>query len=219
MNNTDKKYIKLNNEGLTLVELMCTFAIIGLFMVAATNVIISAMSIHYNVKGTSDGIMVSSVITQKLDEAIEGAILGNNLSDVEGETVYMLIKKNEINGEIQSDSIELTDNTGSHVKIYVNDDGYLDIYYYAVVSESNIEGQAPVVEYKAVHWTFDDAAYMGYKIKSFNVNNSDASLKDNVLEIKFVLDHGKYGDFETTKYIECYNFNKAQDIDKIKVIN
>lgn len=214
-----KKCKKLNNKGFTLVELICTFAIIGLFMVAATNVILSAMNIHYEVKGTTNGMMVSSIITKKLSDTIEGALTGNNISTNEGENSYIIVRKNELDGEIKADSVELTDNSGSHVKVSVNDEGYLDIYYYEVAYiDETVQNEAPDVLYKAVHWTFDDAVYMGYKIKSFRILKSDSNLKDNVFEIRFTLDHEKYGDYETTKYIECYNFSKPEDVEKIQIL-
>lgn len=41
------------NQGLTLVEMIVTFMLIGLFMIAASKVIANTVSVYYTAKGTA----------------------------------------------------------------------------------------------------------------------------------------------------------------------
>lgn len=44
------------NGGFTLVEMIATFMLIGLFMIAASKVIANTMSVYYEAKGTANGM-------------------------------------------------------------------------------------------------------------------------------------------------------------------
>ena len=61
------------NQGLTLVEMIVTFMLIGLFMIAASKVIANTVSVYYTAKGTANGMQVSSIIASKIRGEIEGA--------------------------------------------------------------------------------------------------------------------------------------------------
>lgn len=54
------------NQGLTLVEMIVTFMLIGLFMIAASKVIANTVSVYYTAKGTANGMQVSSIIASKI---------------------------------------------------------------------------------------------------------------------------------------------------------
>ena len=54
------------NQGLTLVEMIVTFMLIGLFMIAASKVIANTVSVYYEAKGTANGMQVSAIIASKM---------------------------------------------------------------------------------------------------------------------------------------------------------
>ena len=87
------------------------------------------------------------------------------------------------------------------------------IYYYPIVEE----GENPA-EAVGSNWTFDKKAYMGYMIKELKFTKladiTDTSDKDydkypgNIIRMTLTITSEKYGDYTTTTYIECYNFNE-----------
>ena len=198
---------KLNNKGMTLIELIVTFALLGLFMVAAGKVIADTVRVYYQAKSIQTGIQVSTIISTKIAGEIEGALVEGSVNDDSNKSIYISDDGNRI---------ELNDNAGSHIYITNNiesgeDNGYLLIYYYPIVEE----GENPD---KAVgsNWTFDKKAYMGYKIKELKFvkleDITDVSDKDynkypgNIIRMTLTITSERYGDYTTSTYIECYNF-------------
>jgi hypothetical protein len=223
-----KKKVKFNNSGMTLVELIATFALISIFLVSATNIIFKTMSIYYQARGTSYGMQVSEILASKIVSMLEGAqnvsSLENtdNISDVimtlEDGAILISSEKDEDGNSL--DSVELVDATGSRVRIAAKDKSgknYLSIHYYPVTSgQKKFESNKYYYEnqlYKAVDWEFDEKTYLGYSIKSLSFEKPE-NFPGNVIKMKITVVSDKYGEYSTTKYIECYNFDET-DYDKI----
>lgn len=223
-----KKY-KRSNAGFTLVELMATFALLAIFMVAATNIIFKTMSIYYQARGTSYGMQVTEIIASKITGLVEGAQNTGRLENTDDYTNVSMMSDDasvlivKADGTNENDSLELVDATGSRISIRTvkkNDKNYLSIHYYPVTegekrysSADNryyYDGQL----YKAVDWEFDTKTYMDYSIKSLVFEKPD-DLQGNVIRMKLTVVSDKYGEYSCTKYIECYNFEEA-DYGKIK---
>ncbi len=189
---------KQNDSGVTLVELIVTFALLGIFLVAASGVIIYVMRIYYQASGSSNGLQVSTIISNKIVAQIEGS-LGPDPK----------VTKNVIvsEGGIRIDSIYLMDKTGSKVTISASpqtfSDGsqkgmYMNIHYDEVTEHG-------AVKYKAVDWRFDAKAYMGYTVKELTFDDPGADYPSNVVKMTLVLHSDRYGDYTTTSYIKCVN--------------
>ena len=176
------------NQGLTLVEMIVTFMLIGLFMIAASKVIANTVSVYYTAKGTANGMQVSSIIASKIRGEIEGA----RDATISGQ--------NETTGY---NKIEFTDAQGSHVYIGVNEEGYLVVHYYPVVVASG--------EVKSTDWVFDQKAYMGYSIKELKFTQPKGDYADNIIYMSLTLHSSRYGDFTYTEYIQCYNLDANSD--------
>ncbi|MBQ8923962.1 MAG: prepilin-type N-terminal cleavage/methylation domain-containing protein [Lachnospiraceae bacterium] len=203
---------KLNNNGMTLIELIVTFALLGLFMVAAGKVIADTVNVYYKAKSIQTGMQVSSIISTKITGEIEGALVDGTVNNDSGMSMYI------------SDSghrIELNDNAGSH--IYITNDvktgedgGYMLIYYYPIAEEGEDISKA-----EGSNWTFDKKAYMGYKIKELKFEKlsaiTDVSDEDfnkyhgNIIRMTLTITSERYGDYTTTTYIDCYNFKDSTD--------
>ena len=59
------KKIKDNRRGSTLVEVIVTFALIGMFLLAATTAVSAAMNAFYRMESLSRAIVVSDTILDK----------------------------------------------------------------------------------------------------------------------------------------------------------
>lgn len=195
MKEQKKKHLQLNNAGFTMVEMLVTFALLALFMVAATRVISYTIGIYYNATGNMNGMQVSSMIAGKMIGQLEGA------SGVQEPQVTK--------GANGLDAISFVDATGSNVTITASEqlraDGSsagvnMNIRYDAVS-----EG---AVQYDAVDWRFDEKAYLGYTIKALSFEDPGDAYPDNVVKMTLVINSGKYGDYESVYYIKCANVSK-----------
>lgn len=200
------------NQGLTLVEMIVTFMLIGLFMIAASKVIANTVSVYYEAKGTANGMQVSAVIASKIRGEIEGARNATITTEVKKEDgttsevtqpyVMRLSTDTTLGGQNETsgyNKIEFTDAQGSHVYIGVNENGYLVVHYYPVVVASG--------EVKSTNWVFDQKAYMGYSIKELKFTQPGGNYADNIIYMSLTLHSSRYGDFTYTEYIQCYNLD------------
>ena len=221
MSSLKRKKIKINNDGLTLIELIVTFALLGLFMVAASKVISDTVSIYYRAKGVQSGMQVSSIINTKISGEIESALKEGSVAD--DSNISICISED-------GHKIELNDNSGCHIYITnkVDDgesEGYMLIYYYPIAEEDEETGEIAVDE--GSKWTFDKKAYMGYDIKELKFEKlselSDTTDEDygkyngNMIRMTLTIHSDRYGDYTTVTYIECYNFKDESDWNRIKV--
>jgi hypothetical protein len=220
-----KKKLKFNNSGMTLVELIATFALLALFMVVASNIIFRIMGMYYQARGTSYGMQVSDVIASKVVSMLEGAQDVGSLQDTDdytnvtmtAENTAVLIKHGTGGDNAELDSVELVDASGSRVCIKtVEEDGknYLSIHYYPVpAGEKKYDGEQDRYYYeqqlyKAVEWGFDKKAYLDYNIKSLAFEKPEG-FPGNVIRLTLTVDSDRYGEYTTVRYIECYNFDEA----------
>lgn len=200
------------NQGLTLVEMIVTFMLIGLFMIAASKVIANTVSVYYEAKGTANGMQVSAIIASKIRGEIEGArneTITTEVKNEDGTTsevtqpyVMRLSTDTTLGGQNETsgyNKIEFTDAQGSHVYIGVNENGYLVVHYYPVVVASG--------EVKSTNWVFDQKAYMGYSIKELKFTQPGENYADNIIYMSLTLHSSRYGDFTYTEYIQCYNLD------------
>ncbi len=194
--------IQPDNRGMTLVELIISFMLLSMFMVVATMVISATMNIYYQARSVSYGIQVSDIIHSKIASELSGAINGDITSDD-----FVDSSGQKANGAmlIAENRIEFTDGTGSHVNlglVEINGKQYFAVHYYEVPSADGTG-----IVYEAVDWTFDKAAYMGYFVKELKFSRPMGDYDYNVIKVELTITHPEYGDYTTTEYVECYNFD------------
>lgn len=194
MNN--KLTVKQNNKGFTLVEMITTFALLGIFMVAAARVISYTIGIYYAAKGNSYGYEVSYMISNKIRGQLENANDNNSFVIADKTTSFPTVSDD-------GESIKFVDKTGSIVEASVNDEGYF------VLSYDEVVGRTEEDSYKAVDWFFDKKAYMGYTIEDIRFENPGEDYPKNVVRMNMTLHSPQYGDFETSYYIKCYNVEQV----------
>ncbi|MGN0389250.1 MAG: type II secretion system protein J [Wujia sp.] len=189
------RFRQSNNAGFTMVEMLATFALLALFMVAATRVISYTIGIYYSATGNMKGMQVSSMISAKIVGQLEGASSAADPKVTKGADGI--------------DAISFIDATGSSVTITASEqlraDGssagvYMNIAYDAVTEGS--------IQYDAVDWRFDEKAYLGYTVKTLTFEDPGDAYPDNVIRMTLVLHSGRYGDYTATYYIKCVNASK-----------
>lgn len=200
----NKARAKSRNLGMTMVEMIVSFALLSIIVAASTVIISNVTVLYYKVKGENYARQVSNIVMTKITSEIAGAKYSKrNLSS---------------NPKISSDSksIELYDRTNTKIVIKVSD-GILDIQYPAIVDAIDEENSRV-----GVNWTYDKKMYNGFEIeelkfsqpsKSKNAEiaaeygltgvNSD-DYPDNVVAVYMKLKSSQYGEFSMYKYVRIY---------------
>ena len=198
-----------DDRGFTLVELLTTFVLLSIFMVAATQVISSTINVYFRTKSEAYGRQVSQIISEKVTSQIAGC-------EYAAEATPTIYDPTAAPGT--SNSIDLYDRTGTKVNISRNGYNKLNIKYYAVTTgeEDN--------KFNETNWTFGDNAYMGFDITELRFSwangattetppkDADApssSYGPNVIRIDMTIHSERYGDYSTVQYVEMYNYEKS----------
>jgi prepilin-type N-terminal cleavage/methylation domain-containing protein len=196
----------LKNQGFTLVEMTVSFALLGLFMVAATFMITATMNIYFQAKGVSYGMQVAGILNDKIAGELEGAVNGDidsdELADGAGNqaTGAVLVAENQI---------EFTNKEGSHVSISLTEPDS-DGAQYLVERYLNADGSSGGADgSKEIEWKFDKNMYMGYSVKElkFTKLSQGDGYADNIIKVDLTITSSRYGDYTTSEYVECYQFD------------
>ena len=167
------KKIKDNRRGSTLVEVIVTFALIGMFLLAATTAVSAAMNAFYRMESLSRAIVVSDTI---LDKA-QGEL---SLASADG---ALLCLGGESSGDDWWKTICFYSANGNPVRMESeasgDGKGRFSLYYYPVKDSSS----------QGTDWTFDENFYQGFWIEdlSFRWNGTDdgSSVKDRARGVSF----------------------------------
>ncbi len=225
----DKRQKK--NKGSTLIELIVCFALLGIFMSAAAVVIANVTNVYYDVKGHTYGRQVADILMSKICGEIESAKLSS--TDSFEQPIIFQSPDDSIAGSRSGFKIDLYDRTDTHLQIYA-EDGALKIRYLEINPPK--KDKADDEDYKKGHfdetiWTFDEAVYMGYTIKSLRfvpanqgvagenkienklenaAGKAEAAGNDypgNVVGVYLTLESPRYGEFFYYRYVKMYNMS------------
>lgn len=201
------------NAGFTLVELIVTFALLGVFMVAASYVITAALGVYYHVKATDYAQTVSDTLLDKVTGEIAGAQVGSS------DRYTMIISAD-------NREVSLYNRYGSPIVItapLTESDKYADAPEVnpgeLVIHYRTLYSNVGATTHEATNWVFDKNVYADYLISklTFTQYQTDAGLGTNVIAVDMEITNQKNGFvYEQNRYVECYNFEDATDVDKIQ---
>ena len=193
------KKIKDNRRGSTLVEVIVTFALIGMFLLAATTAVSAAMNAFYRMESLSRAIVVSDTI---LDKA-QGEL---SLASADG---ALLCLGGESGGDDWWKTICFYSANGNPVRMEseasVDGKGRFSLYYYPVKDSSS----------QGTDWTFDENFYQGFWIEdlSFRWNGTEEE-PDNIIEVRLTLTNGNTS-YSQTRFVQCTNFFRPSHFSRI----
>lgn len=177
--------VKNDNRGMTLAEMIITFALMGIFLAAVASVISSSIVIHSELTGTMYAQSVGEILLDKVTGELAAAKPSGRTSMVTGTVLK--------NGEAVGGGVSFYDKDGNKSCFYVAD-GIL-------IMES------------ADSWKMDENAYMGYRISDFQVNRlNEENILEVVVKIKNLKTGFEY---TASRVIESYNFETQSDFNKI----
>lgn len=179
-----QKVLLHDKSGMTLVELMVTFLLLGMLMAAAIATLSPAMNVMAKISNMSRAQGVADILMEKV------------CGEVGSST-----------GQVQIDSgnekISYTDKKGRSVIMYAKEtDGEkrLVLHYQA---SSIAEGGAAAA--KGVDWTFSKKMYMNQEIKELKFERKEDT---NLVKITLTVRNVKTGQtYKRTKIVECYKLD------------
>ncbi len=196
-----KENLVKDNRGITLTEMIVTFALVGIFMAAAVSVISSAIITHSE--------LTASMYAQSVGEMLLDKITGELAAAKAGEEGSILIRDTESLGGTEGNGAAFYDREGRPVVCLV-ENGLLR-FRYQEEEEGIGEGSASGSQGK--EWSFDEKAYMGFRIADMQIHRIDGK---NVLEINVKIKNLKTGfEYSTSRCTKCYNFKSESDYEKI----
>ncbi len=184
--------LRRNNKGITLAEMIVTFALIGIFMASAAAVISSAILMHSEITGV--------MYAQNVGEMILDKVAGELAAAKNPGSGSIVIREGKALESAAVDQVSYQDRDGRTAQIGV-EDGLLYIHYQQRVA---IQDDGEVVTQPEQDFRMDEKAYMGYRITDFQVERLNA---ENVYEIRVRLQNLKTGfEYSTTRCTQCYNY-------------
>ena len=200
------------NGGSTLVELIVCFALLGIFMSAATVIISNVTMLYYSVKGETYAQQVSDIVIKKIAGELEGArVYADN------PVSYPVIYRPDGSTDRAGNKMEVYNRTDTLVQIYA-EDGLLKLRYLPINPDlPKDEEDEKTKRYEETIWTFDEKMYQGFLVKELRFVPADRTSIDdtdsteekeypvNVVAVYLTLESPKYGEFNTYRYIRMYN--------------
>lgn len=210
-----------DRSGMTLVELIVTFALIGIFMTAASFVLSSSLQLFTRMKATADAVTVSDLLLDKI--AGEIAAAKDPDSSQNGRGYYFWLSQDGVGkpGEVSGSPWVVFENRmGSPVAIYASNPGGKDtsgpknlvMKYYRIEKK----GKGDLLSVKSrteeeIDWHFDERAYMGYQIQKLSFYQPDEANHPNVIQIRLTLTNPRTGfTYDTERYASNYNFTDSR---------
>lgn len=203
--------IRSDQRGMTMIELVVSFALLAIFMVMATFIISYTVQLYHSTKGATYGLEVSNMISNKVVGQIETA--SNAKVPVATEQI---VPFGNTALQTRMDSLSFVDGTGSSVTISASpqpmqpdEEGVLppaDPSPYICIHYDEVKEGS--IRYEAVDWRFDRKAYMGYCVKELRFENPNAGLMGgpvypkNVIRMVITLSSDRYGDYTQTYYMK-----------------
>jgi prepilin-type N-terminal cleavage/methylation domain-containing protein len=152
--NNFKKQIK-SNSGMTLVEMIVSFALLAIFLAATTAILATISNMYFHIKGESASKQISNIILSKIS------------SEIEGSTEFEII---------DDETVVLNNRSNTKIQIFSSSNKF-KIRYFSVVNDD--------VKKEETIWELDDKVYNGFKVDSLKfikantlTSYSDSSLKE-----------------------------------------
>lgn len=204
-----------NKAGVTLVELIVTFSLIGIFMAAASFMLSSSIQLFTRMQATSSAVTVSDFLLDKIAGEIAAAqepSLDRNDEALRG--YYFWMEKDE-----GSNWVAMCNRNGSPLAIYADytdspedtdspKEGVLCLKYYQTVKGDDTKS-AEVKDVPEMNWQYDESVYMGYRIteNGLTFTREDVENHPNVIRIDLEIHNDNTGfTYRAFRYAECYNY-------------
>ena len=202
----------INNRGMTLVEMIVSFALLAIFLASAAAIIGTITSMYFEIKGENYSRQVSDIILEKIESEIDGAKFESG-GTINEPKIQKSITGNDEVGVDEGPAIVLTDKTDTKLKMY-SDNGELVIHYYPI---GDSYGSTDWKFDKSVynHFTIDELIFVkGDKLGSSGVDCSEFGLDNpgtygpDIMVVFLKIHSARYGDYYSYRFVKMYNYTE-----------
>lgn len=181
--------LRKNNKGMTLAELIVTFALMGIFLASTAAIISSSVLVHSQLTGT----MYAQTVGETLLDKMTGELAASKPISGRSMTVGVVLREGEI--------------LGNGVSFYDRD----GIQSYFLVEDGLLVLQADD------QWQLDENAYMGYRVSDLQVVRlNDKNVLEVQIKLKNLKTGFEY---TASRAVRCYNYKTEADYQKIREDN
>lgn len=177
--------LRKNNAGMTLAELIVTFALMGIFLASTAAIISSSVLLHSQLTGTMYAQSVGETLLDKVTGELAAA---KPIGD-----------RAMIAGTVLRDGVS----SGNGVVFY-NRDGNLSCFF--------IEDGILMLQTEE-RWKLDENAYMGYRVSDLQVVRLNDENVLEIMITLINLKTGF--EYTASRAVRCYNFKTEEDYYKI----
>lgn len=190
----------LNDKGVSLAELVVTFALLSLFMTSA----VMLMSSYIEVFSRINGMALAQSVSDTLMETIESNLSNATINTFKGEDADTFIVISESNSKVKFSNTD-----GIETEMYLKDNK-LQLDYNTYVDKSD-----EYSEKKTTKWYYSNDFYMNNYIEKLKFTTENK--KNNLIWVEFTIKNSRTGfKYQTKRLIECHNLVNSNT--KIKVI-
>ena len=204
-----RKYNCIDNKGMTLVEMIVSFALLAIFLMSAAVIIGNVSSMYFDIKGESYSRQVTDIILEKVETEIDGSKY--NAMKVKENLRIQELNGTDVGATVDvGDAVVLSDKTDTKVKVYA-ENGELVVHYFKIGDSFN-----------ETDWKFDKSVYNNFKIEHLYfvkgsqlhkfTEASDYGLTnpgtygDDVVVVFLKIHSGRYGDYYAYRFVKMYNY-------------
>lgn len=190
-----------DNRGTTLAEMIVTFALIGIFLVAAAGIISSSVILHGNLTSTMHAQSVGLTLLDKVSGELAAAQPKGGRS--------LIIGDGQTAGGSLGEGVVFYDRAGNETRGFIRE-GRL-VFAYEESVKVNDRGEVLVSPKR--EWKLEDKAYMGYQITDMQIDKLEDK---NILEISIKIKNLKTGfEYTVSGCTRCYNFKTKAEYAQI----
>ena len=211
-----RKINYINNRGMTLIEMIVSFALLAIFLASAAAIIGTVSMMYFDVKGENYSRQVSDIVMEKLESEIDGAKIESGASVI-APKIQKEVTGSDVTGVSAGKAIILTDKTNTKVKLYA-EKGEIVVHYYPI-------GET----YNSTDWKFDKSVYnhftienlyfvrgdmigdgsVGVDVSEYGLNGVTAgTYGKDIVGIFMKMHNPRYGDYYSYRLVKMYNYTE-----------
>ncbi len=205
MKQKTKKQKNQNRKGYTIIELVVSFALAGLFLSGAGMLLAQSMNRHYQMNLRIDMISVSQVILDKITGELAAAKNNGHASTFvrlsskgsTGRPAVFFISREAVPAELT----------------WINEEGHGGILLFF---QTKLTDGETITE----QWAFDSKLYQGCVIEALDFTQLERNdgRPTNIIKVSLTLRHQKTGIlYSESRCVPCSQFREAEDISRIVV--
>ena len=207
----------IDNKGMTLIETTLCFALLGMLLVAASQVIATCTNVYYDTKSTSSGTQTAQAVAMELEGELADAKPLTLAGEYSSYCVYSDGKSIQFIGRDGNQVVYAIGASGSEQLLLKKTlkDAYNETYEKSTVypdgtkiPDNKYENTEFTSQYIGLDYSVKEIRFTKFvkKIPSTEIIGTLPIEDCPILKMEVKMDSLKYGEYTCTEYVPLYNF-------------